>query len=425
MKKLLILGANLETSELVKTANDMGIYTIVTDYNPEAPAKRIASKSYNIDCLDIDALFEMAKKEAVDGVMVGTADILMASYQELCEKLSLPCYATKEQIRVFNNKDIFKEFCRQYGIGAVKQYPVEVSEEGKIQYEIAKEDFPVLVKPVDSCSGQGMTICCSGEELEEAIQTALNFSRRKVFIVEKYMECDEVLIYYTFQNGCYSLSMMADRFTTKVQGKASPVCLSAIYPSKYIPRYYDTIHEKACCMFRDLQVMNGVLLIQAFVEHNEFYVIEAGYRLQGEAPHYLIQAINGFDQRKMLVEFALTGQMGQNSIKKVDDCYLGGKRAASIWLLAKSGRIAEIIGMDEIKTHPSVIKVIQRFEVGDCVSEQMVGTEKQVFARIYFIEHSKSGFLSLYQKILDTVKVFDVYGENMILDGIDVEKTIH
>lgn len=42
MKKLLVLGANPETASLVLKAREMGIYTIVTDYDAHAFAKQFA-----------------------------------------------------------------------------------------------------------------------------------------------------------------------------------------------------------------------------------------------------------------------------------------------------------------------------------------------------------------------------------------------
>jgi hypothetical protein len=44
MKKLLILGANPETIPLIETAKLMGIYTIVTDPDLNAPAKKLLIK---------------------------------------------------------------------------------------------------------------------------------------------------------------------------------------------------------------------------------------------------------------------------------------------------------------------------------------------------------------------------------------------
>ena len=42
-KKLLILGANPETANLVRVAQEMGVTTIVTDYDSNAPAKKPGS----------------------------------------------------------------------------------------------------------------------------------------------------------------------------------------------------------------------------------------------------------------------------------------------------------------------------------------------------------------------------------------------
>ena len=61
-KKLLILGANPETVSLIKKVNEMGYYTIVTDYDPKAYAKQFASKAYNVDAADVDKIVEIAKE---------------------------------------------------------------------------------------------------------------------------------------------------------------------------------------------------------------------------------------------------------------------------------------------------------------------------------------------------------------------------
>ena len=43
-KKLLILGANPETANLVRVAQEMGVTAIVTDYDSNAPAKKVAKR---------------------------------------------------------------------------------------------------------------------------------------------------------------------------------------------------------------------------------------------------------------------------------------------------------------------------------------------------------------------------------------------
>ena len=42
--KIMILGANPETIQLVKKANEIGYYTIVVDPNIDSPSKKYANK---------------------------------------------------------------------------------------------------------------------------------------------------------------------------------------------------------------------------------------------------------------------------------------------------------------------------------------------------------------------------------------------
>ena len=226
-KKLLILGGNPETTPLVETANRMGIKTIVSSARATDPAKKAAWKAYDVDGLDVDGLVRLAKEEKVDGVLVGVADILVGAYCKVCEILGLPCYATEEIVDVFAFKDQFKKTCEKYGIHGIPEYPLTA--------ELRREDldrivYPVMVKPVDNGGGVGMTVAHNEEELREGVRIALANSNRKRFIVEKYMLCDDMGMYYTFKDGYCSPSCIYDRYTTDEQPGLSRVCLGGTYP---------------------------------------------------------------------------------------------------------------------------------------------------------------------------------------------------
>lgn len=407
-KKLLILGANPETAVLVNTAKSMGIYTIVTDYIPDSYAKKIADKAYDIDGLNVDGLVAVAKEEKVDGVIVGTADPLIPSYYQVCQRLDLPCYCTEEAVRAFTNKIEFKKVCNMFGVQGVPEYSIEDVWKDKVKY-------PILVKPSDGRSGKGMSVCFSKEEVEPAVQKALAASRCKTYLLERYMECDDVFMYYTFIDGKYYLSAMPDRFTSKEQKGVDPVVLGAVYPSKYIELYQNTLHEKMCQVFQYLKIRNGVLLVQAFVENDQFYVYDPGFRLQGGAPHILIENINHFDQQKMLVQLALTGKMGDD-IEEKNDVYFQGKIAASQVVLLKGGIIKKITGIEEVSRFPGVIKTTQRLFVGDEVS--MIGTEQQILVRFHLVCETKEQLRSLVDKINHTVSATDSNDNQMCLQGL-------
>lgn len=420
-KKLLILGANPETIPLVQVANKMGVKTIVTSNIPTDAAKKYAWKACDVDGMDVPGLIALAHEEKVDGVLVGVADILVPIYCKVCAALSLPCYATQEIVDVFSYKDVFKATCERYGVHGIPEYYLDANLKAE---DIAKIQFPVMVKPVDGYSGLGMTVCNTPDALPAAVEKALKNSKCKRFIVERYMQCEDMGMYYTFKDGECSASCIYDRYTTDEQPGLSRVCLGGTYPSKHLNEYFSRMHNNALRLFKEIGIKNGVLMLSAFYEDGEFYIYDTGFRLQGEAPHLLMKAIHGFDQREMLIRFALEGSEGDIDLAKDDDARLRGKWAATLWLLLKKGKIARIDGLDETLKDKRVVANIQRLDEGDIVPQEWIGTEKQVLARLYLVCNTKAELAECLKEYQSKIKVYDTDGNNMLLNGFNVDSAL-
>ena len=416
-KKLLIMGGNPETSPLVKLANDMGIKTIVTSGRSTDDAKKYAWKAYDVDGMDVPGLIALAREEQVDGVLVGVADILVPSYCKVCDALGFPCYATQQIVDVFSYKDVFKSTCESYGVHGIPEYYLDAEMKPE---DVAKIKYPVMVKPVDNGGGVGMTVVYKESELNAAVDKALAASPNKRFIVERYMDgVDDVGIYYTFKDGKCSASCVFDRFTSGEQKGKSRVNMGSIYPSRHIKDYFNRMHKNAIRMFEKIGIKNGVLLISGFYEDGEFYMYDPGFRLQGEAPHLLMKAIHGFDQREMLIRFALTGSQGNLDILEADDCYFRGKAASTFWILLKEGKIGKIEGLEDVDNDPRVVANIQRLREGDTVDPTWVGTERQVLTRLYLVCDSKKELADCIKEYQGKIKVTDAEGKNMLLNSFD------
>ena len=149
-KKVLILGATAETIPVVEKAKTLGIETYVVDPFENAPAKRVASHAVNMDGFDTDGLVDLVMRESIDGIILGCADILAASYEEVCRRTGKYCYLNEKVLKVFNNKMGLKEHLLKYGLPVIKEYSEE---------EIGSDDFkkyPLYIKPVDNNSAKGM-----------------------------------------------------------------------------------------------------------------------------------------------------------------------------------------------------------------------------------------------------------------------------
>lgn len=420
-KKLLIIGANPETVPLVEVANQMGILTYVTSNRTDDAAKKYAYKSCDVDGMDVSALISLVKSEQIDGVLVGVADILVPVYCKVCNALDLPCYATQEIIDVFSYKDTFKSTCERYGVHGIPEFYLDAEMK---RSDLDKIRYPVMVKPVDGYSGLGMMVCYNEQELRLGVAKALEFSKKKRFIVERYMTCDDMGMYYTFKDGVCSASCIYDRYTTDEQPGLSRVCLGGTYPSKHISEYFERMHPNVCRLFNAIGIKNGVLMLSGFYENGEFYVYDTGFRLQGEAPHLLMKAVHGFDQREMLIRFALTGTEGDVNLEKEDDVFFRGKWAATLWFLLKSGHISRIEGMNNIQNDKRIVANVQRLYIGDDVFPEWVGTEKQVLTRLYLVCDSKQELALALKEYMAKIKVFDERGDNMVLNGFNVDAAL-
>lgn len=413
MKKLLILGANPETANLVRIAQDMGVYTIVTDNIPNSYAKGVADEAWDIDGMDIETLVAEIKKKNVAGVLVGTADPLIPSYYKICKKLELPCYVTEKSLEVFTNKRKLIDAGKKYGIYGIPEYTLdEIRKDRNVQY-------PVLIKPVDGRSGKGISVCNTKEEVETAIEKAKKYSMCKDVLIQRYMECDDVILYYTFSDEQVFLTATADRFTCKEQVGLAPIVLGGVYPSKHTQLYLSTMHDRFCQFFKNLEIENGILMLQVFVEDGKFYVYDPGFRLQGGAPHIIVNAINGFDHQKMLVNYALTGKMGLEELVEKNDYTMRGKIGASQVVLLKKGIIKSIIGIEEVKKLDGVVHTTQRLYEGDEV--YIEGSEQQVLVRFHIVCNSIDELNELVNEINTLIHVLDEEGCEMCLGGLQPE----
>lgn len=174
-------------------------------------------------------------------------------------------------------------------------------------------------------------------------------------------------------------------------------------------------------MLKAIGVVNGILNIQFFYDGKEFYAYDPGFRLQGEGSHYIMQDINDIDHIEMLINFALNGVFDLDNFKSKNDFMLKNLKAASIWILLKEGKISKIDGLNQVKSLSSVIKIIQRFEEGDNITKDMIGNEKQVFARIYIKDKSFAGIKQTVKFIKDNLKIYDKSGVSLILDCLSEE----
>lgn len=417
-KKIMILGANPETLPIVQAANDMGLETVVLDPNIGSPAKQAASISVTVDALDVAAVCEVARKLQVDAVLVGVADTLVASYFDVCHELGFPCYVSHEAQQSFSSKKRFCATVVKFGISTTPQYSVSDIVAASQSMPLK---FPILVKPDDNGGGVGITVCYNAQQAVCAIEKAQSFSKSGEVLVEEYMTANDFFVYYEIVDGKPYLLATADRFKSEKQTVGSPVCIGAVYPSRHEREYVISTHEKVTQMLQGLKVERGIFCLQFFKDARDFFAYDPGFRFQGEGVHFHIQHAYSIDQRKGLIDYSI-GKAIPDYVNELENVRVGANNfPVTVWVLLSEGMIDRIVGMELLKDLRSYKSHIERFRIGDCVTDAMQGTEKQVFARIYLQHEEKRVILEDLQFINENLKVLSKTG-NMILDMLECKK---
>ncbi|WP_294506126.1 ATP-grasp domain-containing protein [uncultured Victivallis sp.] len=418
-KKLLVQGAIYLLREVVREAHKQGAHVTVIDYLENSPAKKQADENYLVSTTDVEAVTRLIRERHIDGILTGFIDSMLPYYQEICEKTGLPCYLTKRQIQDTTDKVRFKELCRQFDIPVVEEYQITPDATDE---ELGKLKYPVIVKPVDNSGARGISICRSPEELRRGIEYALTFSAQKKVIVERFMQCKEATLFYLFVDGEVYLTAMGNRHIQETREGSLKLPVAYTFPSRYLPRYLESIHPRVVKMFQSMGMKNGMAFIQSFVENGECIFYEIGLRLTGSLEYILLEAIGGYNPLEMMVRFALTGKMREEQTPFRPDPFFGGRYAGNLTFLIRPGTIGKVEGLEETAAIPGVVRMFQSYYPGDTIPEQAWGTLAQVVLRVLLVADTREELIEAMSQATRHVRVLSDRGEDLLLPPFRLEE---
>lgn len=410
-KKLLVLGSTAKIAQIVKKAQSMGVYTIVTDNRPveKAPAKQIADQYFNIDFSKMDEMCELVRREKIDGVLTGFQDSYIEYYLELCERTGLPCYGDAHSFKVATDKATFKDACQGSRVPVIpgsyaKSYPEALA--------IAKEvKYPLIVKPVDNSGSRGVIKCDCEQDLPKAFEFAMSYSGIGQVMVEKYMVCENVATSYYVADGCVKLSTTADRYLYISPETGSSITSYVEYPSKYTERYLEETNEEVISMLKANGFSNGMLAFQAFVDEQSFYFCEMCFRPSGGHHFYFIENQNKVDQMALLIRFAVTGNCFAAWEKEKETPYFE-KPCAMVKIIGKArAKIHKFANFENIAKLPNIISADKYLNEGDIIGAD--GTTTQVLGVIWYHCDNRDALKKFAYELCEMLVVEDDQGNNL------------
>lgn len=420
-KRLLILGGTAATLDITKNAKALGAYTVVTDNLSGGVAKEIADETADVSTTDIEGLKRLIEERHIDGAFCGPSEFNIRNLISLCEQTGLRCYTDMAHWDICAEKDTFKKFCEEYGVDCPKSFDVD---EKSTNEELEAIEYPVIVKPVDSHSSNGISVCKNAEELRAACRYARSFSKSQRIIVEQYIENGGRLFSarYLIVDGEAYPYLLIDTYIADPIKRKSLISHCVWTPSLFGEYYMQNMDCAVRKMLKGMGLKNGTAFFQALPYKGRIYFHEMGYRLSGGMLFKFTDPIIGINDMKMMIRFALGGEMCTSEELQKLQSGTGNKLGAQLAVPLNAGTIAAISGLEELKELQCVTDFIQYYRVGDTVKESVIGTLGQHFCRFTMISDSADSLKQTIHKISDTLLITDTDGKKMNVLKFDTNR---
>ena len=188
MKNILLLGGSAQQLVAIRAAKELGYSTIVCDYLPDNPGQYEADKFYGVSTTNVEAVYEIAKAEQVDGILAYASDPAALPAAIVAERMGLPTNPAKS-VEILGLKYPWRKFLRDNGFACPKFYSFHPQTPIEEIWDNAKDfKFPIVVKPTDSSGSKGVTRLDGWDGLEKAIRWADEYSRNKILLVEEFIQ---------------------------------------------------------------------------------------------------------------------------------------------------------------------------------------------------------------------------------------------
>lgn len=294
-KKLMLLGGLRYLLPVIEAAHKQGYYVITADYLPDNIAHKYSDEYCNVSIVDKEAVLREAKRLQIDGIMSFACDpgVVAASYVQ--NQMGLPSFGPFESVEILQNKDKFRAFLTKHNFN-VPQAKGFDSIEAAMQ-EVYWYPWPVIVKPTDAAGSKGVTRVDKVEDLQPALEYAMEHSISGHIIVEEFIDkqgCSSDTDSMSIDGKLVFTSFCAQRFDAEATNPYTPAAYS--WPSTFTKEQEEYLTSEIQRLITLLGLKTVVYNIEVRVAPNgKPYIMELTPRGGGNRLCEMLRYATGVD----------------------------------------------------------------------------------------------------------------------------------
>lgn len=373
-KTLLIVSGGIEAIPGILKAKEMGLYVVVSDYNPEAPGfayadDRIIASTYDVEETVAAAENYHKNVRPIDGVICVASDVPL-TVASMARKLGLPGLSI-ETAKLASDKLAMKDQLIKEGIPVPWYKPILSVEE--LEVMCLDKGFPLILKPVDSRGARGVLFIDRDIDLHWAFNTAKENSPTGRVMVEEFINGPQISTEAVIVDGIgYNLGFSDRNYEYLERYRPHIIENGGTQPSSLPASIQKDIADLAIKAGEALGVVNGIVKGDMVYGPNGPMVIEVATRLSGG--YFSTDQIplhTGVDMLKAAIKLALGEKIYPQELEKKIN------RAVAIrYFFPPKGLISKIPDISMMEQMPGVNKIILLVKPGEIIENQTNHTKR-------------------------------------------------
>lgn len=278
-EKVLLVDTGFSAQPIYQSIQNLGYEAHVVGGRPDDALAKSAEHYWCLDYSDTDKLSELVKREKYKFIVPGCTDRSYTSCSIVSREMGFSGIETPENDRSINLKGKFRALSDRLGISVpkVQQLSMDLS-------------FPLIVKPVDGFSGNGITVVAGPSELDAAVELANRCSPSHSVVCEDYIQ-GQLLSHSAFvQNGKVLVDFIVREDSTAYPYAVDLSVVELDYPQALLNQLRQSIET----IVGDLNLLDGLIHTQFIQSDEQVFLIEMTRRCPGDLYSSLIELQTGF-----------------------------------------------------------------------------------------------------------------------------------
>lgn len=311
MKTLAIIGASYLQEPLVLKAKEMGLYTLCFAWAEGAVCKDLVDEFYPISIVEKEQILAICQEKHIDGICTIASDVAAPTVAYVANKMGLVGNDYDAAVRA-NNKFAMREAFMKADVPCPQYVCIKDMDNSTLYTLHSTLTLPIIVKPTDRSGSLGVTKVERWEDLQPAIELALDKSFKHEAMVEEFIEGREISVEFISYQGKHYPLQITDKVTTEAPHFVE---LEHHQPSTLSKEMYDKIYAITDRALTALGLTDGASHSEyRITKDGRIAVMEIGGRMGGDfIGSDLVRLSTGYDYVKGVIEVAL-GQFNKSSI---------------------------------------------------------------------------------------------------------------